>query len=387
MASIHKDPRGRSPYYYAAYTLANGKRRFRSTKKTKERDAWKVCLALEGAAREAGTTNRDLKILNEMRDARGRKPVLLPSIRDYLNGWLESQRPPILSPSTHKRYTSSIQKFVKFLGDEADTELQSLTAEQIEAFIAHEKKAGLAPKSLNLDLKAIRAALGKAFKRGHVVINVASTVDTQTNSSVTKKAFTIGEIRKLLETATDDEWYGLIYSGYYTGLRFGDLSRLRWDNIDLQKKRITIVPDKRFAKRIRPPLEEPIHPQLLIWLKLWKADEKSQAGNAFVFPTLSQKPIERDKGLSNTFSRLIETAGIENPEIREKVKGSKRSRAVKAYGFHSLRRSFNTQLEAAGVSEEVRMKLSDHTSPEVNKLYTKPEWERLSVEISKLPKL
>ena len=56
-------------------------------------------------------------------------------------------------------------------------------------------------------------------------------------------------------------------------------------------------------------------------------------------------------------------------------------------GFHSLRSTFNTELEAAGVKVEDRMKLSDHTSPEMNLRYTKPEWERLHGEIAKLPKL
>jgi len=172
MASLHKDPKNRSPYWYAAYTLADGTRKFRSTKKKKERDAWKVCLAWDEAAKEAGTTSRDLEILNQMRAARGRKPVTLPSIREYLEGWLESQRLH-LSPSTRIRYSSSIRKLLNFLKGDAENELQTLTAEQIEAFIVSEQAAGLAPKSLNLDLKAIRAALGKALNRGDVQLNVA----------------------------------------------------------------------------------------------------------------------------------------------------------------------------------------------------------------------
>jgi integrase len=84
---------------------------------------------------------------------------------------------------------------------------------------------------------------------------------------------------------------------------------------------------------------------------------------------------------------LIGTAGIPNPKVREKVEGSSRSRSVFAYSFHSLRATFNTQLESVGVSDEVRMKLSDHTSPAVNQLYTKPERERLSAEMAKLPKV
>lgn len=174
--------------------------------------------------------------------------------------------------------------------------------------------------------------------------------------------------------------------GYFTGLRLGDISRLRLNDLDIRDRRITIMPDKREARRPRPPLVIPMHPHLLTWFKLWRVDPQT-AESSFVFPNLSKKKTQEDKGLSNTFTRLIEQTGIPNPIVREKVKGSTRSRAIRAYGFHSLRSTFNTELEAAGVKIEHRMKLSDHTSPEMNLRYTKPEWERLRKEVAKLPNL
>lgn len=383
MASIHKSTN--SPFYYCAYTLADGTRKFRSTKKKKESEARKVCQHWAEAAKEVGTDARDLEILNEMRTARGRKPLELPTIRQYLQTWLENQTLH-LAPSTHARYGSSIRKLITFLGPEADHELQTLTGEQIEKFILSEKEAGLAPKSLNLDLKAIHAALGKAFKRQHVKINVAGTVDPQPSNTAEKRAFSLDQVRKLIEAVPDGEWLGMIHVGYFTGLRLGDVSHLQWSNVNLREKILTVIPDKRETRRPRPPLEVPIHPHLLNWFKVWRVDART-VGSPFIFPTLSQKKIEGDKGLSSTFTRLITTAGIENPVVREKVQGSSRSRSVRAYGFHSLRSTFITQLKEAGVKVEDRMKLSDHSSPEMNLLYTKTELSRLQTEIDRLPNL
>ncbi len=83
---------------------------------------------------------------------------------------------------------------------------------------------------------------------------------------------------------------------------------------------------------------------------------------------------------------MIATAGILNPVVREKGEGT-RGRSTPAFSFHSLRHSFNTQLEAAGVSETVRMRLSDHSTPSINRGYTKPEHKRLEAEINKLKPL
>src|SRR5204863_9800941 len=53
MASIHKDPRGKSPFWYCAYRLPNGKRTFRSTKMTDRRAAEEFCGRLEYASHES----------------------------------------------------------------------------------------------------------------------------------------------------------------------------------------------------------------------------------------------------------------------------------------------------------------------------------------------
>ena len=47
MASIHKDPRGKSPFWYCAFYGADGRRMFRSTKATDRKMALKICFAWE----------------------------------------------------------------------------------------------------------------------------------------------------------------------------------------------------------------------------------------------------------------------------------------------------------------------------------------------------
>ena len=355
----------------------------RSTKKTTKAEAWKVCNAWSDAAKEAGADHRDREILDQMREARGKKPLHVPTIRKFFEDWLSGQILH-LSPSTHKRYSSSIRKLVLFLGNDADLELATLGGEQIEEFIKHEQAAGLASKTLNLDLKAIHAALGKAYKRGHVKVNVAGTVDTKPNNSAVRKSFSLAQVQQLLQAA-DDEWYGFILMGYFTGLRLGDIASLKWESVDLVSKTISMEPQKRPEGVIRPPHLVPIHKDLLIWLRVHKANGDPKREEDFVFPYHSKKRVRGNTGLSNIFTRLIEKAGIKNYPVKKKDPKTTRGRDVLAYGFHSLRATFNTELEAAGVSAEVRMKLSDHTSTDVNMLYTKPEASRLASELSKLP--
>ena len=55
--------------------------------------------------------------------------------------------------------------------------------------------------------------------------------------------------------------------------------------------------------------------------------------------------------------------------------------------FHSLRYSFDLALANAGVSQEIRVKFTGHSSNAMNDRYTKLDRKPLGDAIEKLPKL
>ena len=70
MASIHKDSRGKSPFWYCAFYGADGRRMFRSTKATDRKTALKICFSWESAAAKARrkelTAAQARKVIAEM---------------------------------------------------------------------------------------------------------------------------------------------------------------------------------------------------------------------------------------------------------------------------------------------------------------------------------
>jgi hypothetical protein len=80
MASINKDPRGKSPFWYACYTTAEGVRKRVSTELTDKRTAEKVAIAKQRAENERrkGTisTQRIVDLLNDtLRSAGGSRTM------------------------------------------------------------------------------------------------------------------------------------------------------------------------------------------------------------------------------------------------------------------------------------------------------------------------
>ena len=100
----------------------------------------------------------------------------------------------------------------------------------------------------------------------------------------------------------------------------------------------------------------------------------------FLCPSLAGKGPGGKHGLSEGFKRIVRKAGIDPGIIQGKgiQKFTKRT-------FHSLRHSFNSVLANAGVSEELRMKLTGHSSKAINDRYTHLEIATLKNAVTTLP--
>jgi integrase len=109
------------------------------------------------------------------------------------------------------------------------------------------------------------------------------------------------------------------------------------------------------------------------------------SGKAPVFPTLYGKSSAGKSGLSMAFGRPLERAGVEQGTIQERGNGV--GRKVSARSFHSLRHSFNTVLVNAGVPQELRMKLTGHSSTETNAVYSHHELSVIRGALEHLPRL
>jgi len=142
--------------------------------------------------------------------------------------------------------------------------------------------------------------------------------------------------------------------------------------VDWQNKIIRFTPSKT-KKAVRLPLHPQLERELL---------KNAGIGNAPMFPTLAGRGTGGKHGLSGRFNAIMEKAGVEGK--RTQASGG---RKLSSLSFHSLRHSFNSALANAGVSQEIRQKLTGHTSAEMNAIYTHHELAPLRAAVEKLPGL
>src|SRR5258708_22319063 len=96
MASLHKDPKARSPYFYAAFALPNGKRAFRSTKQKTYKQAMRVAQEWEKASELAGkgelTEAASRKVLDLIRAAAGDSALSIMTSAEFFKNWLDGKK-------------------------------------------------------------------------------------------------------------------------------------------------------------------------------------------------------------------------------------------------------------------------------------------------------
>jgi integrase/recombinase XerC len=374
MASLHKDPRRRSPYWFCAFT-DSGRRRFISTKKTNRKEAQEVCRgwakAAEAADRGDLTEVRARKILNEILENAGEVPMRTRTVRDFFTSWLAGKE-LATKKDTFLHYRKAVSEFFGVLGSRADKGLETLVPADIENFRDTRTKQGLSGPTVSQDIKAIRSVLSTARRQGLILHNPAEAVDLPRAKSHERSVFSAGEVRALLDV-TPPDWKTAILLGYYTGQRLIDVVSLSWDKVDLEEGLIFYVQGKTGRR-----LEVPIHPELEEHLLSIAGD----APRGLLCPTLANGRTSGERGLSSQFAALMDKAGVDRLQVQ-----SSRNHKFSLKSFHSLRHLFSSAMANAGIPSDVRMKLTGHKSIDVHRRYTHVELEPLKRAIGVLPAL
>jgi integrase len=374
MASLWRHPNSR--YWTACYTTHDGRQLKRSTKQTDRDKAMTIALELERAEEKARhghlTEVQCRKVLSDTLERVTGETLRSEKVEDFFRDWVQSKE-LANAERTAERYRHTVDLFLDHLEQKKKAPLGAITSRHIQSFLEKRLKSGCAPKTVDVDIKTIRTAFNRARRRGLITLNPANAVDLPKMVSSERGTFTPLQVKALVEAARDD-WKTLVLLGYYTGARISDCANMRWGNVNLTKGALEFTPAKTKAFVVVP-----LHPDL-------EGHIQSLAGNdrpeVFLCPTLAGRKPGGAHGLSQNFKRLMVNAGIDC-----KSGTGKGERTFSKLSFHALRHSFNSALANAGVSQEIRMKLTGHKTVGINTKYTHHELEPLEAAINRLPSI
>ncbi len=118
--------------------------------------------------------------------------------------------------------------------------IQSYQSHKLKAGRRDGKKGGLSKKTLLQHHRVLSKALKQAILWQLLSYNPASAVKAPTSEKPEIEAMTLKEVHNLLELAKDSWMYYIIYVAVNTGMRRGGILGLRWQDININNKFISV---------------------------------------------------------------------------------------------------------------------------------------------------
>lgn len=357
MATVFKRPS--SKFWNACYRDRNGDLKRPSTKQTDKATAVRMAMEWERVERMAKEGNAGTfqfqAVVNEVAKEVNGESLPSPSIQAYLHDFLDRVRRNN-SAGTLERYSNTVKLFLAQLGKAASQPVRNVSPVMIERFLNLRMDSGCAPRTAIIDVKTLSVAFKRAENLGYLTRNPVPSVTMPKVTGTEREIFTMEEVEQLVTASPNLDWQTLILLGFYLGARLGDCVSMTWDNVN-EAKALIVFLQKKTGKAVVVPL----HPRLIDHLHHVSATN----ADGPLCPTLHGRTPGGKHGLSEGFKRVVKRAGLDLMVVK-----GKGTRNFAKRTFHSLRHSFSSALANAGVSEEIRMKLTGHQSSEIHRKYT-----------------
>ena len=362
MASLRK--KSGSPYWFACFTLPDGRRTQRSTKTADRKLATKLASEWETAADRRLTEAQARRVLSDIHEQIHGSRLDCPTLSEFATRWLARKQGEI-APVTLQTYRSAIDDMIAFLGDHSTQPIHYVIPAHIASW-RDSNAVKTTPRTANNKLKIARVLFQSAWRDGFLTENPAAKVQALKVPHSDRRPFSLDELKSIVRLASF-EWRGLILTGLYTGQRLKDIASLTWANVDLEKSEIRLSTSKTRRRQIIP-----IARPLLAYLsELPSSDDPS----APLFPDAFPHGIRPGgtSSLSQQFHEILVSAGLVKPRPPKRISkgvGRKATRQINDLSFHSLRHTATSLLKAAGASEAVARDIIGHESAEISRHYT-----------------
>lgn len=278
-------------------------------------------------------------------------------VADLLNQWLEGYVKTNCSVSTLESYQSTMERhLIPALGH---TPLKQLQPPMIQAYYGRACEK-LPAKSVLYHHRILKHALKYGVRQGYLGRNPCDLVDPPKPRRKSMRTLTPEQVKVLLEPVEDNRFYPIIYTALNTGLRQAELLGLRWRDIDLDLRSISVC-QVLYKRRGVCEFKEPktshskrlvsMTPKLADYLGDYKAERESLSlhlgrllkPDNLVFSNVEGEPIDPNV-LSHNFAKIVKRAGLES--VR----------------FHDLRHTFASLMLLRGTKPKVISEALGHAS-------------------------
>lgn len=279
------------------------------------------------------------------------------TLGDYLDRWLVNSVKGSVRRSTYKRYEGIVRNHIKpSLGR---SRFKALTPRHVRDLYREKLETGLSTRSVNYIHVTLRKALKQAVMDGLIPRNVTDAVKAPQVHKKEVTPLSNAQVGTLLSAARGDRLEALYILAVHTGMRQGELLGLKWADVDLDARTLSIQRSLADDRTFKPPKRKKSRRTISLTagavdaLKRHRTaqnEERLKLGNLWedhelVFPNQVGKPMDHNNLYYRDWKRLLKKAGL--PE---------------AFTFHTLRHTFATLLLQKNVNPKIVQEALGHAT-------------------------
>lgn len=283
-------------------------------------------------------------------------------VDEFLQGWLTDIAQSRVCQRTYISYSRLINSYAQpSIGHLKLADLQPLDLQRLYGQLL---KRGLSPRTVRYLHAVLHSAFKQAVRWRLIAANPCDAVELPRQERRQIAVFTPEEARRFLDAARDDRWYALFVVALTTGARPSEYLALRWSDVDLERRVVTIQravwrhggsyqfsETKTARSRRRVPLP-PSAVEALRQHRLRQHEQRLKAGPAYtdldlVFAGETGEPLDISALRRRHFMPILRRAGL--PPMR----------------LYDLRHACATLLLSEGVHPKVVAERLGHASTQM----------------------
>lgn len=281
------------------------------------------------------------------------------NVSEFMDYWLQTYAATNTTVRTQQGYRQKINGYIKpALGG---VTLQNLRPQHIQKLYADMLERDLSSRTVLHTHRILRQSLSHAVRWGLILRNPAVATTPPRPEAKELSTWDTDTVRVFLQAAHDSPHVDYYHLGILTGMRRSELSGLKWDSVDLDSKRLSVV---RTLQRIngqglvegQPKTQKSrrsikLNASAVLLLRGIRKHQNEQrlaagpvwADTGYVFTRDDGNPIDPDR-LTHDFQNIVRKEGL--PHLT----------------LHGLRHAHATMLLSAGIHHKIVSERLGHST-------------------------
>jgi integrase len=166
------------------------------------------------------------------------EPIKL-SVDEYLNKWLEMAAKPRLRERTFDDYFEKLVRYVRpIIGSQKLADVRSLDVQSVYSAMA---RRNLSPRTIRYTHAILGSAFKQAVRWNMLQRNPCEGVELPRMERKEMQALSPEEVARFLAAAAEDDFNALFAVAVATGMRPEEYLSLKWSDLDLEARTVTVT--------------------------------------------------------------------------------------------------------------------------------------------------